>query len=434
MTVSTRTRVVRIATGIIQQLVKNGGGMVTSLALALFLSAEEFGAFAIVLAVHGIFNLMHAAFLAEPMTLFATRVFRDRQDAYFTSLERTQIFAAAGMSAVLALSATVCGAAGAPPLVTGGLWVLAAVQPFALLANYFERRLYLDLRADLAMWGAGIQLVAVTAAIVGAAWTGLLGVPLALALLGGGYAIAAVVHSLLLRRITPPPAAGGPPIPLSLIAERHLGFGRWSAVGHGLWWLVQNMYIFATGLFLSLAAVGSFKILITLSNVGTLAMSALGMILMPMLAGARDATDESRIVRLAAALVLCGGGLFAAAFMMLAPWGIPLLFGDKFSLGWAGLALAAIYPTAAGLQYVTTTIARARGAPDASVYGTALALTIASGPGLAMVLLLSVPGSMAAQLVTVLTVFLAIAWFLRRRPRTPPAATRPEADTRGIEK
>lgn len=413
MDTSTKEHTKKLLGGIFQQLIKNGGGMVVSLTLTIFVTPAELGAFAIVIAVHGFFNLMHAAFLSEPLTLFARREFSKRQAAYFATVERIQIVVGFAICTTLALAGAIANLAGAGGFIVSVLWILAVVQPLALWSNYLERRLYVDLRAGLALWGAATQLITVIGAIILASQLALLNVSTALGILGAGYGISALIHGALLRQQRTH-EANMRPMALAELASQHLAFGRWAALAHGLWWLVQNLYIFANGIILSLAAVGSFKILITLSNFGTLAMSAMGVILMSMLVAAKDSQEKAQVIRLGVGLVFLAGSLFAVAFLGIAPWGIPLLFGEKFSIGWPSLALAGLYPLIAGLQFLTTAVAKAQGRPKASAYGSAIALTGTAPIGLAMVVFLGVPGSMAAQLLTVLGVFVATACLLRR--------------------
>ncbi len=275
-----------------------------NVALARWLSPDEYGAFTLVYAVFLIVATLHTALIADPLIIFGAAKYRDRLREYLAVLERGHWLATGAGSLLLALPGLALIVLG-HRTVGGSFLALAFSGPLILMQWLMRRGCYVHVGPHVAVVG-GLVYMAVLAfgsmVLIRMDW---LSVPAAFLLMGAGSAVSA---GWMRWRLAVGQVDRGSDL-ARLVASEHWAYGRW-AVGTGLLGaLMLNIYYIAMPSVHGLGSVATLRALTNLVMPAMQAYFALSVVTVPALVRVRDTPRfEGVILRLA---WLYGAGAFA---------------------------------------------------------------------------------------------------------------------------
>jgi O-antigen/teichoic acid export membrane protein len=136
----------------------------------------------------------------------------------------------------------------------------------------------------------------------------------------------------------------------------HWRYGKWVAAGAGPNWISDNVYFLALPAWFGLAHAGALKALSNLAQPASQSISALGVLLMPILVREREthgSAGMARAIRTCIILFLAGSLVYLLLLWLFRSQIFQFLYGSKFSEfnGWPLLA-ASLVPLAQGLPNV----------------------------------------------------------------------------------
>ena len=371
--------------------------LAVNLLLARWLSPEAYGAFTVAFVLFWLLGAIHGGLLVEPMLVYGPGRFRERLPAYLRVLVQHHmmfsLYAGLGLVVMAGIALSIGSGALAAALAT-----LAVAQSAILFLWLMRRAYYIMLRPQGAALGGGVYL----ALVVGGAFTlqsmNALTGSSGLALMGGG---ALLVGAGL---------AAGLGIPFrrsesdlsQAVAKVHGQYGRWAAPTGVLEWAQGAIPFLVLPLVGGLALSGTLRALYNLAMPALHASSALTVLAIPILVGARRTGQElSTALRLAivlgvAALVYgLGIGLFGDRLL-------DLLYSGQYQVQPVTLWMLATAPFFAVVGGVLVGLLRAREQPRALFSARATSSGVMALVGSGLVAFLGVAGAVVADLVAML--------------------------------
>jgi O-antigen/teichoic acid export membrane protein len=342
--------------------------LILNLGLARGLSPSGYGAFTVAYAAFLLFAAAHTALLAEPLMVFGSSKYSSSFLGYLRLLVRGHMIVT-GLVGVLVALTSLLLASSAPSLSTA-LFYLGVCGPLILLPWLLRRACYARQLAHTAAFGGALYFASMLAGLSWLARSGLLSIMSALLLMAG----ASLAASLFMLKSLGLPKRGLLPSPAAdeVVAD-HWRYGRW-ALGSGiLTWVPTSIYYFLLPHFAGVDSAGALKAVMNLVVPVLNGYTALSMILLPALSGARSVEALSRRLKLALplyllpALVYCG--IVIVYHRQIFEW---LYAGQYFGASWL-LAVAAPMVVAAGIAAVYSTALRALQRPDRVFWSYAFA-------------------------------------------------------------
>lgn len=401
------------AFGVLQQIVKNGSLAIISLSLAKLLQNEEFALYGILLSFHSFFSLVHAAFLTEPMLLYGRRDFNRSIHSYFQRLLTLHCYIVAAFVFLIFSAALAIYLSGQNSFAWGLLW-LGLSLPFVLLANLLERVFIVLLCPKPPVLASILNATLYAFGLVIFHKTAEVTIAVAFSLM----LFAAAFSSLLLYRTLRSVHLDGAEVPkerLEYVIAKHLRFGLPSCAAHLLWWCVVNTYVLLLPVLHGLSQTAHYKLLVTFTNPATMLFSAIGLVLLPLLAGAEDGKQFMRILAGASIGVVVIGFAFFTVFGSLGCMLVHHLYKDKFIFAIHTYWIAGLYPLSAGLYYISITCSRALDKPVVAFKAAAVCFFGTLPIGILMAKELGIDGAFLGQMLTVLmtagVVFASVIWY-----------------------
>lgn len=288
--------------------------------LARWLAPEDYGAFTVAFAVFLLLGTAHTSLLTEPMLVFGPGRYRETRAEYLGALVE-------GHWVLTLASSLLLVAAGAVAWAWGGLALaralvgLGVTAPFLLLPWLLRRACYVRLEPGLAAAGGGVYLGAVVTGLALLSARAMLSVPAALGVMGGASLLAGAWLAFRLRvRL----ALGTSPETRRDALRQHWDYGRWSMATLALSWVPSNIYYLVLPAHRGLEASAGLKALMNLILPIQHVNTALAVLLVPVLVGARGKGEFTQVVNYAL-------GLFAAG--SLTYWGGLVVFSSSVQ-GW----------------------------------------------------------------------------------------------------
>lgn len=332
--------VVKSSLAVFEQALIAGSNFLLNVLVARWLTAEQYGAYAVAFAVYALLISLYQGLILEPMSVLSASLEEERFRSYLGTLLRVQ----ARISAVLVLSLAlfVLGMFVINPrsLIVSPLLALVVSLPFILVFWLLRGACYVRRSPQYATQGAFIySVVMLGGLIVVRHWLQMSGF---MVFLGMGLS-AAAVSCLLLQRLRPNFK--------SAISDKeqwieHWNFGRWELSKIGFDWTSQNISYTLTAGFLGMAQVGALKAIMTLFLPLTQSMAALKRLILPHLAtvsdrdGYRGAADSVRNMMV---IYVVGGLAYGILVSLTAKPLFRLLYAGKFMeytylVPWAAVA------------------------------------------------------------------------------------------------
>jgi len=267
------------ALAVTDQGLMSGSNFVLSILLARWLTADQYGAYALAFSIFFFVSALHQALLLEPLSVLGTSEYAGKQGAYFGALLWFQ-----GAFSILLLAAVGGAAWLAHTLgdhnLASALLGLALGAPGILLFWLARMTCYSKLAPATAAGGATLYSLLLT----GGAWilfrTGRISAVSSLLITG---LAALVVALLLLVKVRPVLKVSS--AMLRDVAVRHWNYGRWALGSSLVIWVPGNIFYSITTAFLGIGSAGAFRALMNLTFPVTHTASALSMLFQPQLSG-----------------------------------------------------------------------------------------------------------------------------------------------------
>jgi len=407
---------------ITDQGLMSGSNFVLSIVLARWLSAEQYGSYALAFSIFFFLSAAHQALLLEPMSVLGTAQYRDRRREYTGALLWLQGAFSLVLLAVVAAAASVTIAVGNANIGMA-LFGLAVAAPGILLFWLARMACYVEFSPARAAAGAvlySVLLLGGAAALSGAHAIS----PFRVFLVMGGAALVVAVSLLASLR----PAVLCSKALLRDALGRHWRYGRWALGSSLVIWAPGNAFYAITSAFLGIGSAGAFRALMNLTFPVTHSSNALSLLFQPQLS--RRASDLGagatvKPVMRIAALYACGAllwlGIVAAATHRI--W--QLLYGGHYqdASGLAVLALAgAVFQVAA---YAPAVGLRALQSPSTVFAAYSIAAGACLLGGIPATRLWGLPGAVASFSGVMLFAFVATLLLYLHKVRG--AGAKPEA-------
>jgi O-antigen/teichoic acid export membrane protein len=374
-----------------------GSNFLLNVLLARWLEPADYGAFALVFSVFLLFGVFHTAILTEPMLVFGPGKYRDRFPEYLGILLRGHFALMLPGAALLAATAFLLGWLYSPAVERTFL-AMAIAGPFILLVWLLRRAFYVLLNPGWAAVGGGVYLLILLATTLALRATGCLTPPSGFLAMAAASLITCLILFALLR-----PKLASESAAIRAVATDHWRYGKWAAATAAPAWFSSNVYFLVLPAWVGLAEAGTLKALLNLAMPALHTISALGVLLLPVLVRANDRGGPraiSRTMKLSLALFLSGSACYLALL-----WGFRLqifefLYAGKYGeyISWP-LLLVGIVPMLASFPAVLGGALRALERPEFVFWGYLASSGAALAVGCPLAVLAGPEGALLGMLI-----------------------------------
>ena len=315
---------------VLDQGLISGSNFLISILLARWMSAAEYGAYALAFSIFLLFLVSYQALILEPMCVFGPAQYRECEPEYFGTLLRLHVVFTAVTVVIMLTSALAMWKLAMPLYLIGALHGVMLAAPCVLLFWLARRAFYLRLLPGGAVLGAVLYCVILMAGL----WIfyrHVLLSPFTAFLLMGIGALAA--SFLLLFRLKPPLRRNAASPPLALVAQDHWRYGKWALASAGVAWIPWNCTYILMGSFHGMAATAELKALLNLVLPMQQSFAAFSLLLIPYasrLAYDSGMSDVQRLSRRIACLFAAGAFAYWFLIIMFREQAIQLFYGGKY--------------------------------------------------------------------------------------------------------
>jgi O-antigen/teichoic acid export membrane protein len=263
---------------ILDQGLVTGVNFVVSIVLARWLSAKEYGAYALAFAVLLLLGLLYQALFLEPMGVFGASVYRSCLRSYLRAIVWLHVISSVIILVAVGAAAGIELKVGGQESLAGALLGVAIAGPLIIMFWMIKRAYY-------------VQFAPGPSAVAGAAYCVLtLGILafvykyhglspfLAFLILGTGSLVAGIPLLLYFLRGLPPDVDA---TTLGDTWQRHWRYGRWAVASSALTWVPINIFYPLLSSFSGMAQAGELKALANFSAPIGQAVAALSTLALP---------------------------------------------------------------------------------------------------------------------------------------------------------
>jgi O-antigen/teichoic acid export membrane protein len=380
--------------------------------LARWLAPGDYGAFAVAFSVFLLLGVFHNAILTAPMLVFGPGKYRERFPEYLGILLRGHFALMLSGAALLAAVAFLLGWLYSPAVERAFL-ALAIAGPFILLLGVLRRAFYVRLNPGGAAAGGGVYLLILLASTLTLRTAGRLTPATGFLAMAAASLITCVLLLALLR-----PTLATDSSAIRAVVADHWRYGKWVAAAAGPGWVTENIYFLVLPAWVGLAEAGALKALLNLAMPALHTISALGVLLLPILVRDHDCGGPramERTIKLSLALFLLGSACYLALL-----WGFRLqifhvLYAGKYT-GYASwpVLLVGLLPFAQILPCVMGNALGALERPNLVFWSGVGSGAVALALGVPLASSLGVGGALAGIVASyVLMGFLMLFFLLR---------------------
>ena len=252
----------KVFMAVMDQGLISGSNFVLGILLARWLSAEQYGAFALAFSIFLLISQFYSSLLLEPMAVFGGSSYRYRQQGYLGALLWIHLGSALAVFLVLGISAGVAQTFHVGGNLPSALTAVTVAGPCILLFWLVRRAFYLELSPAPAVLGALFYCALVLGGLFVVYRRGWLSAFSAFLLM----AVGALLTSILsLLRLKPNLRLRNASPSLQETWQQHWSYGRWALATSALLWMPSNIYFPVISSFSGLARAGELKALINLT-------------------------------------------------------------------------------------------------------------------------------------------------------------------------
>jgi len=307
---------------IIDQGLISGSNFLISVLLARWLTAEQYGAYAIAFGFFVLLQLVYQSLVLEPMSVFGGSTYRNNLRGYFGSLLWIHVILSLAICLVFGATAGVSRLFGQTAGMPGALAGVTIASPCVLFFWMARRSFYLQLSPNQAVAGAFVYSGFVLSALWFFYYHHLLSAFTAFVLIGIGSLGTGSFLMVRLRLALPP---AGPSPPTRIVWRQHWKYGAWALMSCFASWVPANIFYPILGSFGSMAQSGQLKALMNLTLPLEQTKAALSMLLLPYAAGFHDDNDDSSKAKiLSLRMTVFGVGIAIVYWALIIPFDKPL--------------------------------------------------------------------------------------------------------------
>ncbi len=375
--------------------------LAVSLALARWLTATGYGAFALAYAAFLLASGVHSAVILEPLAVVGASRYAEHQWPYLRSvlwLHGAVAFGTTTLFLIVSGALSRTGHAAAASMAAAGL-----AAPGILSFWLFRRTCYLAGRPERAAGGSLLYAAVLSAAVLWLWRRQALTPPAALAAMGAAGVICSALSAKLplSGRAAPARLAGAG---VRRVAGAHWSYARWSLAATVAYWMANSVYVPLVGALGGLGAVAVLRAAENLTLPMNHVLTAVGLLLLPKLSekAARSGRRSLRPV----ALALAGlAALAASAYGLAVALGGEALVRAFYGAGGRYAASASLVPLLAAALVARAIgdtgfglAARAAGRPDIGFWATAGSALLTGGLGVQLVARYGAAGAAAGSM------------------------------------
>jgi O-antigen/teichoic acid export membrane protein len=400
-----------------------GSNFVMSILLARWLSAEQYGTYAVGFAVFLFLLNFHQALLLEPMLVFGSSVYRNCLRGYMKALLVLHL----GMSIIMAFGLCVAAAVafklpqsnGLP----GALLGVAFAAPTLLLFWLTKRTFYLKLSPAPS---AAAALLYCTLTMGGLALvyqrTHHLSPLSAFLLMGlGGLGASLVLLAYLGLRLT---SSAQAPSVLDTW-RRHWRYGRWALGANAMMWIPINAFYPLLSKFGGLAETGELKALMNFAAPMLQACAAMHTLMLPYAARVLEKRGSAGVNvvlrRMTFLCVACAGPYWIVLLLFQGP-AFRLLYSGRYTEVAYLLPIVALASVAGSAFFGPSIVLRAMESPRLVFAAVSISSCISVAIGIPLVRFFGVGGAVWSIALSEALAFVAAVVLLRRKASKSPEA------------
>jgi O-antigen/teichoic acid export membrane protein len=399
------------------QGILTGSNFVISILLARWMSAEQYGIYAVAFAVFLFLLNFHQALLLEPMLVFGSSVYRNSLRGYLKSLLWLHLWVSLLMIFGLTGSAAVMTRLGQSPGLAAALVAVAFVGPSVLLFWLTKRVFYLKLSPGPSAASAVLYCAVLLTGLGVIYKYDLVSPASALLLMGIGGLVSAIVLLIYLgfqlRSTQTDPG-------LRETWGRHWRYGRWALGANAMMWIPINIFYPFLSRFSGLAQAGELKALMNFAAPMLQTCAALSSLMLPYTArmleqrGSAGANAALRLMTLIC--VACAIPYWMVLLVFKGP-AFHLLYSGRYTSVIDLLPITALVSVLGSAFFGPAIVLRSMESP-ASVFGAVtISSCIALLIGIPLTRTLGVAGALWGMAVSEGLAFVAAVVMVRRKAR-----------------
>lgn len=395
------------------QALFSGANFVVSVLLARWLTPAEYGAYSVAFSVFLLFASLHIAIVIEPMMVFGAGKYASRFPQYLRSLLGGH-FAVMLPTTALLLGLTFLLRRMYSPRVEEALRGLVIASAAILLFWLVRRVFYVLLSPASGAISGALYALLLLSGIGALKYTGRMSTETAFLAMG---AAGLVASAIMLARFVPQwRSQDRQPIFVEMCGD-HWRYGRWALATALIGWAPGNIYYALLPAYLGLEGAGGLRALMNFVLPVLQAISALTMLLLPMLVRDRDLGGHRKMNRtmLLFLALFCGGAtIYLTGLWVFRDSVFQIFYGGKYSqyAGWP-LFFTGLLPLATCVSAVLGHALRALERPD-SIFWCTVGSILGAVAGVPLSAAMGVSGALLGLLASSLITIVMMAWFYWR--------------------
>ena len=381
---------------IADQAMLAGANFVVSLLLARWLPPARYGAFALAYSVFTLFGVFHTSVFAEPMLVFGAGRYSGRFGRYVGILTLGHFVVMAPVCLLLLGASVLLGHLYSVE-VQRALAALAVSGPFILLLWLLKRAFYVGLKPGWALAGSASYLALLLGSFFLLRAAGRVSPASAILAMGWSGLPAA---ALLLRGLRPQWRDGG--LHAREVIAGHWRYSRWAVGSAALGWVPANLYFTLLPLWAGLEGVASLRALTNLVLPVGNSITALSLLLVPLLARHRG-EGRARLARtmgIFLALFLAGAGLYYVGLVSFRGDVLHVVYGGRYDSAAPLVPLVGLLPFTSGFAAVWGAALRVLERPDRVFWSSLVSSAVTLGAGIYLARRLAEAGALWGLLVS----------------------------------
>ena len=408
-----------------------GAHFLLNVLLARWLSASDYGEFALVYSVFLLVGAFYSALILEPMAVYGSGRYRHTRRRYLGVLIRGHLVLTIPIAAVIVVIAFVARSASAP--VAEPFLALGLTAPLLLLAWLTRRAFYLELRPAWAAAGNVLYFLVLLTASMWLLDRRVLSPVTAIVAMALASAVASTAHMI---RLSPEWSSREDGVRPLEVAGDHWAYGRWALASALLMWFPLNIYYYVLPASSGLEDAGALKAVLNLANPMLHSLVAVAMVLTPMLVRERE---RGGVLALHRSMWRVGAAcVTASAAYLLLLWQfrfevVGLLYGDRYAaLSNAPVLLAGLLPIALSATVVVGSALRALEEPKLVFWSYAISTAAAVVTGIPLAAIWGANGALGGMLLSYVALAVAMGVLYEHARSRACAEAPPLASVPGV--
>jgi O-antigen/teichoic acid export membrane protein len=392
-----------------------GSNFLISVLLARWLTAGDYGAYAVAFAVYLLVIMLYQSLFLEPMAVFGASGYRPSLRSYFKSLFLLHIVVSLIIFVAVIIAAGIAFQEKASGSLGGALAGIAIAGPLVLMSWLVKRVFYIQLSPGLPAVAAFIYCAIVIGGLAVGHKYQLLS-PFSALLLMGIAALASTIPLLIyLKRKLPRPAKT---VSVSETWSRHWQYGRWALGSSALQWVPNSIFYPIVSTVSGMAEAGQLRALMNFSTPIIQGYSALISLLLPYAARIHQQkgySGSSLLSRWISSAFLCGTVIYWSVLLLFREPAFHALYSGKYSEVTYLLPIVALGSVFWGAFVGPATVLRAMESPSSILVAVGVASVISVSVGVPGTIVFGIRGALWAITLSQALGLLVAHLLLRRK-------------------